>query len=63
MPRENKLTGNNYLDGQKPGDIYKGEDGNLYEVVDVFGPHLSETVRRKLRRAALRLNAAAADAK
>ncbi|MEI9887278.1 MAG: hypothetical protein WDN08_12390 [Rhizomicrobium sp.] len=58
MTEGKELTGNNYLDGQKPGDIYKGKDGNIYEVVDVFGPQLSETARRKLRRDAFRLNAA-----
>lgn len=51
-----KMTWNSLLDGQKPGDVFVDENGDLAEVVAVFGPKLSEQALRRLRRAAFRLS-------
>jgi hypothetical protein len=62
MPKtrsKKKMTWDNFLDSQKPGDVYVDQHGHVCQVVAVSGPKLSPGALRRLRRIALQLNAAA----
>jgi hypothetical protein len=54
-----KKTGNPFLDNEQPGEVHVDKDGRPYETVAVFGPDLTVSELKKLRRAAFRLNATA----
>ncbi len=55
--RKKKMTGNPFLDKQKPGDTYTDSTGAECEVLEVYGPQISEEALKRLRRVAFRLTA------